>query len=599
MVGEEDRRVWQVWREENVETSSRQLLLARLDKAGGHINAAERRLWHQTERALWSGQQARARMSEAWAVFSGALQTLPPLERYLKRDVMRKRLMLFSHLPRPADLEAAWQEVVAAEVAIRAEPFPDLRGSLSDIQRRLLEAGLRREHRYINALRALLAWLEAAVSDRYLALRPGHWVAIERRGIMPTWEDGAWHWVCVEENRESTGRVLAIQGLTATVFMPEIAADAPGMAFDLHRVDDEHIRRIETSGISTLTSPGYYWLVQAWRNWRLARRLLRMMRGKNIADLDRHLLEVLDAAAKAWWATFHPEAPQVQWGYTQSVHVHALENAAPGQVAGPLIRCLNRLSAEVKAANGTNQNRDGWFQRTLLLAEMEQALASLEARVEDRVDLGAGDRVLLYGLVAATVVGRDGLKLTLHMGGKHRRKVRMFRDYLRPVSQPAEQARGKDPTENTVDEARLEKAVSDWEESVDSIVAGWRCIEEYQLDLEYRKIVDDLTREGRLMLSKLLQHRLDRADERFRRATCESRLPVPDCRFPVSYFADGISLMWPLNEYDSKRHWYFYRWPPDAPCGWRNHDLFSYQKEVHGLDFLNMTEEQLYDVVRR
>ncbi|MCG6941612.1 MAG: hypothetical protein LJE69_10220 [Thiohalocapsa sp.] len=38
----------------------RQALLERLVKADGHINAAERKLWHDTDRGLWSARQAKA-----------------------------------------------------------------------------------------------------------------------------------------------------------------------------------------------------------------------------------------------------------------------------------------------------------------------------------------------------------------------------------------------------------------------------------------------------------------------------------------------------------------------------------------------------------
>jgi hypothetical protein len=46
--------------------SLRQALLERIEKADGHINAAERKLWHETDRGLWSARQAKARIGEVW-----------------------------------------------------------------------------------------------------------------------------------------------------------------------------------------------------------------------------------------------------------------------------------------------------------------------------------------------------------------------------------------------------------------------------------------------------------------------------------------------------------------------------------------------------
>lgn len=67
-------------------------LKARLDKADGHINAAERKLWYETDRGFWSGDQAKARLAEAWLWLRGEPVQPLPLERYLKKDVLQQRL---------------------------------------------------------------------------------------------------------------------------------------------------------------------------------------------------------------------------------------------------------------------------------------------------------------------------------------------------------------------------------------------------------------------------------------------------------------------------------------------------------------------------
>lgn len=80
----------------------RQALLHRLQKADGHINAAERKLWHETDRALWSAHQAQARVAEVWLGLVGSYEELPALERYLSKDVMHMRLEDFAKVAKPA-----------------------------------------------------------------------------------------------------------------------------------------------------------------------------------------------------------------------------------------------------------------------------------------------------------------------------------------------------------------------------------------------------------------------------------------------------------------------------------------------------------------
>jgi hypothetical protein len=57
-------------------------LKARLEKADGHINAAGRKLWYETDRGFWSGDQAKARLAEAWLWLRGEPVEPLPLERY-------------------------------------------------------------------------------------------------------------------------------------------------------------------------------------------------------------------------------------------------------------------------------------------------------------------------------------------------------------------------------------------------------------------------------------------------------------------------------------------------------------------------------------
>ncbi|MBK1631766.1 hypothetical protein CKO31_13670 [Thiohalocapsa halophila] len=64
----------------------RQALLERLVKAGGHINAAERKLWHDTDRSPWSARQATARIAEVWLWLGEHDEAAPDVGRYLDRE---------------------------------------------------------------------------------------------------------------------------------------------------------------------------------------------------------------------------------------------------------------------------------------------------------------------------------------------------------------------------------------------------------------------------------------------------------------------------------------------------------------------------------
>jgi len=64
----------------------RQALLERLVKAGGHINAGERKLWHDTYRSMWSARQAKARIAEVWRWLGEHDEAPPDVGRYLDRE---------------------------------------------------------------------------------------------------------------------------------------------------------------------------------------------------------------------------------------------------------------------------------------------------------------------------------------------------------------------------------------------------------------------------------------------------------------------------------------------------------------------------------
>lgn len=101
--------------------STPEAIIERLNKTDGHINAIDRHLWRDTGRGLWSGHQAVARLAEAWFLRHGLAATLPPLEKYLPREVMRQRLDDFNRAPTGDVLKGRMGEVAAAEAAILAD----------------------------------------------------------------------------------------------------------------------------------------------------------------------------------------------------------------------------------------------------------------------------------------------------------------------------------------------------------------------------------------------------------------------------------------------------------------------------------------------
>ena len=142
----------------------------------------------------------------------------------------------------------------------------------------------------------------------------------------------------------------------------------------------------------------------------------------------------------------------------------------------------------------------------------------------------------------------------------------------------------------------LVKAIEGWEESVKWIAHGWDCEDEYWHDLSYRERLDDVVERYTSLtpLSKKLRKRIERADDRFRKATVVSRLCVWDTEVKIDAGEEQVSFA--CDEYDPERYWYYYRWPPDAPRYYLEYDAYELQKHCYGLDFKGMTRQELRKV---
>ena len=182
--------------------------MERLHKADGHINSAQRKLgYREVERGIWSAVQAKARFAEAWLWLNGAGIELPPLERYLARNVVRERLAAFQRAPKSDLMATAWKEAEEAEQAVREVEFPSFTDHLTVADRALLEESLSRRYRFIDALRQIRHVVEEAVAKRFLKLRRGDWVRLENGDI---------------------GRIQRLNGLTIRIFVPGSYPRSPG-----------------------------------------------------------------------------------------------------------------------------------------------------------------------------------------------------------------------------------------------------------------------------------------------------------------------------------------------------------------------------------
>ena len=172
----------------------------RLHKADGHINSAGRKLGsREVERGIWSAVQAKARFAEAWLWLNEAGVELPPLERYLARNVVQERLEAFQRAPKSDLMAAAWEEAEAAERAVREVEVPALTGYPTVVDRALLGDHLSRKYRFIDALHGIRRVVEEVVAKRFLNLRRGDWVRLENGDV---------------------GRVQRLKGLNVRIFVP-------------------------------------------------------------------------------------------------------------------------------------------------------------------------------------------------------------------------------------------------------------------------------------------------------------------------------------------------------------------------------------------
>ena len=194
------------------------VLRVRLRKAAGHLNAAQRWLCDDIDRGLWSAAQAKARFAESWLWLNDERIDLPPLERYLARDVVRARLESFEHASKSKAMAAAWQEVETAERAVRETVFPVISGptTVNKEERKAIEEGLARVYGYLDGLCHVKRVVADVVAQRFMDLRYGDCVGLD---------DG------------TLGRVIVLEGLTVKLLVP---ATDTSPTIEIRRYDLAH-----------------------------------------------------------------------------------------------------------------------------------------------------------------------------------------------------------------------------------------------------------------------------------------------------------------------------------------------------------------------
>ena len=415
----------------------------RLTKALGHINATERKLWHDTDRGLWSARQAKARVAEVWLWLEDGTE-YPPLERYLAREVVQARLEAFERAPMSDAVKAAWTEVGAAEQAVLETGFPSLKSPIKGLKREALEAGQTRKYRYLDALRSLVRDVEDMVAERFVDLRPGDWVQVKVK-------DGP------------AGRVIGLEGLTVSLFELDLESELDILTeLELEWEDgdrpnyvvsedwEKRIRRYTFLGAeimrvsppkhSPITEPSYYWMLTAYERFREMSHLTGHTDWVLFDHVDEMLSEILHAAAKAWRATIAPERGYILRDHSFPQSVERLKSCAPPAVSEPLNSCLRRLRTLANESDAAlpaePENRQAAVEEMLPL--VEEGLAALEPLLSPRIDLVTGDRVLSnHG--SGRIVARDDTKIVVDLGPGGLREVDLFREFLQRIPSSGEE----------------------------------------------------------------------------------------------------------------------------------------------------------------
>jgi len=143
----------------------------------------------------------------------------------------------------------------------------------------------------------------------------------------------------------------------------------------------------------------------------------------------------------------------------------------------------------------------------------------------------------------------------------------------------------------------LDEAVALWNQSVRWIGKGWQDSDEHEHDLLYRESLEQT------MAHAAMAQRLDAAtlsavlalDYQYWQGTLATSLCV--WHTGTLYQCSGTTVNLVLRWYPRDRFWYYYRWPPEMAGRYVGHNVFTWQRDRWGLDFLELDYPQLRDRV--
>lgn len=367
-------------------------LTERLSKADGHLNAADRRLWDETERAMWSAHQAVARLAEVWFRLDGSRDALPLVEKYLPREAMAGLLADFTPACENGPLAAAWRDVTAAEAAILAEPLDEVDRDIKDA----LEAGRARKGQYLAALRGLKHAVEKRVAERYITLRAGDWFRLH---------DG------------QIGRLVALDGLSAHFLLPRLAEESAAKGMRAYGLGYARLEAVARPDDMPLGSPAYHWLREAGRRRCAAWKAVAADPSRGF-DVYGALDAALDAAAKAWWASAEPAARRAPWSYSDARHIDHMPGIVPTDIREPLQEALARTQdlyrAAIAAGNAVTAVMRDEAQGVLDL--LDRALAALEEHLDQEIELTPGEWVSIPDRGRGRLILRAGRFIVVDLG---------------------------------------------------------------------------------------------------------------------------------------------------------------------------------------
>lgn len=330
--------------------------LQRLDKAHGHINAIERKLWYDRERAIWSANQAKAKVVELLLYLQDNQTEVTPIEKYIHKSKLPQLLGLLDDL---FPSQTVLNEVKESENNILSEPFPALGpGSMNQGERKALEYGLARQYRYTNALWSFLEVAETEVAKRFLVLKVGDWLRVH---------DG------------NTAVVISMHGLSINVFIPSRAKGDLLQAIRTYWLARSNLAQVPPIELP-FYGPAHYWLSLSSRLLKTARHLLHNTNElKTVRDL---LIQIIDATSKSWWLMNIPGERQVSWGHCQLRNAHLLHKNAPQCIAG----VLSGAASTIEILSGWSPNArivepdSSWeFQFAVMLEAIELVIRNIKS----------------------------------------------------------------------------------------------------------------------------------------------------------------------------------------------------------------------------